>query len=220
MKNEVVLALDFDTTVAEQIKDYPLFRLVSDGSNAYEKDGDRTVWAVNSTTWLDYDKKAFEDLSYYSITVDMKVTGNSGNFMRDNSVISFVPGNNNGAKVGSKNSWHWQIKYLPLLGKLSTVALNGTDVPYKTVDAIPDITKWNDTNSADLPLNKWVTVDVVCDVEAKKSYIFVDGKSIGTVGTFDYGDAGYGDAFTFRFCDVTNFGTKFDNFKIQAMTLG
>ena len=220
MKNEVVLALDFDKTVEEQIKDYPFFRLVSDAGNKYEKDGDRTVWAVNSTTWLDYDKKAFEDLSYYSITVDMKVTGNSGNFMRDNSVISFVPGNNNGAKVGSKNSWLWQVKYLPLLGKLSTVALNGTDVPYKTVDAIPDITKWNDTNSADLPLNTWVTVDVVCDVEAKKSYIFVDGKPIGNVGTFDYGDAGYGDAFTFRFCDVTNFGTKFDNFKIQAMTLG
>lgn len=218
MKSDVILALDFDKPVAEQIVDYPYFRLVSDGNNTYEKDGDRTVWGVNSTTWLDYDKKAFTDLSYYSITVDVKVTGNPKSYMRDNSVISFVPGNNNGSKVGTKVGWIWQVKYIPLLGKLATKALNGTDVPYKTVEDIPDVTQWNAANSADLPDGKWVTLDVVCDVEAKLSYIFVDGTPIGSVATFDYDDAGYGDAFTFRFCDVVDFGTKFDNFKIQAMT--
>ena len=73
-------------------------------------------------------------------------------------------------------------------------------------------------DSVDIPDGKWVTLDVVCDVEAKLSYIFVDGKPIGSVGTLDYGDAGYGDAFTFRFGDVVDFGTKFDNFKVRAMT--
>lgn len=219
MKNEAVLALDFDVPVAEQIKDYPYFKLVSDGSNAYEKDGDRTVWAVNSTTWLDYDKKAFENLSYYSITLDMKVTKEAGDFLRDNSVISFVPGNNNGAKVGAKNLFRWQVKYVPLLGKLATKALNGTDKNTWTTEVTDELLQqFTAANSADIPLNKWVTLDVVCDIEAKKSYIFVDGQPIGSVDTFDYNDTGYGDAFTFRFCDVANFGTKFDNFKIQAMT--
>ncbi len=218
LKSDVILALDFDKKVAEQIVDYPYFRLVSDGSNTYEKDGDRTVWGVNSTTWLDYDKKAFEDLSYYSITVDMKVTQPAGDFVRDNSVISFVPGNNNGAKVGTKNAWIWQVKYVPVLGKLATKALNGTDKATWKTEATEDLLLQFAGKSADLPLNKWVTVDVVCDIEAKLSYIFVDGQPIGSVATFDYDDTGYGDAFTFRFCDVTNFGTKFDNFKIQAMT--
>ena len=219
MKSDVVLALDFDKPVAEQIVDYPYFRLVSDGNNTYEKDGDRTVWGVNSTTWLDYDKKAFADLSYYSITVDMKVTKDAGSMVRDNSVISFVPGNNNGAKVGTKNGWIWQVKYVPLLGKLATKALNGTDQKTWKTEVTDDLLlQFNDSNSADIPLNKWVTVDVVCDIEAKQSHIFVDGKPIGSVATFDYDDVGYGDAFTFRFCDVTDFGTKFDNFKIQAMT--
>lgn len=219
MKNEVILALDFDKTVAEQIVDYPYFKLVSDGNNAYEKDGNRTVWAVNSTTWLDYDKKAFENLSYYSITVDMKVTKDAGDFLRDNSVISFVPGNNNGAKVGTKNLFRWQVKYVPLLGKLATQALNGTDKNSWQTEVTDELLqKFNDSISADISLNEWVTLDVVCDVEAKKSHIFVNSKPIGSVDTFDYNDTGYGNAFTFRFCDVTDFGTKFDNFKIQAMT--
>ena len=218
MKNEVILALDFDVPVAEQIKDYPLFRLVSDGANTYEKDGDRTIWGVNSTTWLDYDKKAFEGLSYYSITVDMKVTGNPNSMWRDNSVISFVPGNNNGAKVGTKNSWIWQVKYVPVLKSLATKALNGTDKNTWKTEATSDLVQQFAGKSATLEDGKWVTLDVVCDIEAKLSYIFVDGQPIGSVATFDYDDAGYGDAFTFRFCDVVDFGTKFDNFKIQAMT--
>lgn len=218
MKNEVILALDFDVPVAEQIKDYPLFRLVSDGANTYEKDGDRTIWGVNSTTWLDYDKKAFEGLSYYSITVDMKVTGNPDSMWRDNSVISFVPGNNNGAKVGTKNGWIWQVKYVPVLKSLATKALNGTDKNTWKTEATPDLVQQFAGKSAAIEDGKWVTLDVVCDIEAKLSYIFVDGQPIGSVATFDYDDTGYGDAFTFRFCDVVDFGTKFDNFKIQAMT--
>jgi len=218
MKSDVILALDFDVPVAEQIKDYPLFRLVSDGNNTYEKDGDRSVWGVNSTTWLDYDKKAFEDLSYYSITVDMKVTGNPNSFWRDNSVISFVPGNNNGTKVGTKNQFVWQVKYVPVLKSLATKALNGTNKDTWTTEVTDDLINQFAGKSAVIEDGKWVTVDVVCDIEAKQSYIFVDGQPIGSVATFDYDDAGYGDAFTFRFCDVVDFGTKFDNFKIQAMT--
>ena len=218
MKNEVILALDFDVPVAEQIKDYPYFKLVSDGTNTYEKDGDRTVWGINSVTWLDYDKKAFEDLSYYSITIDMKVTGNPTQWWRDNSVISFVPGYNDGKKVGTKVGWIWQVKYVPVLKSLATKALNGTDKNTWKTEATDDLLQQFKGVSADLPDGKWVTVDVVCDIEAKLSYIFVDGQRIGSVATFDYDDAGYGDAFTFRFCDVVDFGTKFDNFKIQAMT--
>ena len=218
MKSDVILALDFDVPVSEQIVNYPYFRLVSDGANKYEKDGNRSVWAVNSTTWLDYDKKAFEDLSYYSITVDVKVSGRSTDTWRDNSVISFVPGYNNGAKVGTKVGWIWQVKYVPVLGKLATKALNGTDKSTWKTEVTDDLLLQFAGKSADLPDGKWVTVDVVCDIEAKQSHIFVDGQPIGSVATFDYDDAGYGDAFTFRFCDVTDFGTKFDNFKIQAMT--
>jgi hypothetical protein len=220
MKNEVILALDFDVPVAEQIKDYPLFRLVSDGANTYEKDGDRSVWGVNSTTWLDYDKKAFDGLSYYSITVDMKVTGNPNSMWRDNSVISFVPGNNNGTKVGTKNQFVWQVKYVPVLDKIATEPLNGTDIPYKTLDAVPadKLAKFTDASSADLKEGQWITIDVVCDIEAKKSYVFADGKPIGSVSTFDYQDPKYKDAFSLRFCDVPSFGTRLDNFCIQAMT--
>ena len=218
LKSDVILALDFDVPVSEQIVGYPYFRLVSDGGNKYEKDGNRSIWAVNSTTWLDYDKRAFDNLSYYSITFDMKVSGNPKGNMRDNSVISFVPGTNNGVKVGSSQAWIWQIKYLPLLGKLTTKQLNGVDVAYKTVESGPDSAAWNSTNSIDFAENTWVTVDVVCDVAQKLSYIFVDGTPIGSVATFDYSAAKYGDAFSFRFCDVPDFGTKFDNFKIQAMT--
>ena len=218
MKSDVILALDFDKPVEEQMAEYPYFRLATGKNNKLEKDGDRTVWGVNSVTWLDYDKKAFTDLSYYSITVDMKVTANPEGQLRDNSVISFVPGYNNGAKVGSKVGWIWQVKYVPVLGKLATKALNGTDKATWKTESTEELLQQFAGKSADLPLNEWVTVDVVCDVAAKLSYIFVDGTPIGSVATFDYGDTGYGDAFTFRFCDVVDFGTKFDNFKIQAMT--
>ena len=148
----------------------------------------------------------------------MKVSGRSTDTWRDNSVISFVPGYNNGAKVGTKVGWIWQVKYVPVLGKLATKALNGTDKSTWKTEVTDDLLLQFAGKSADLPDGKWVTVDVVCDIEAKQSHIFVDGQPIGSVATFDYDDAGYGDAFTFRFCDVTDFGTKFDNFKIQAMT--
>ncbi len=218
MKSDIILALDFDKPVSEQIADYPYFRLATGQNNKLEKDGDRTIWSVDAVTWLDYDKKAFNDLSYYSITFDMKVTANPDGQLRDNSVVSFVPGFNNGKQVGTKVGWVWQVKYVPVLGKLATKALNGTNKSTWQTEATDALIQQFEGKSADLPLNKWVTVDVVCDIEAKKSYIFVDSKPIGEVATFDYDDAGYGDAFTFRFCDVTDFGTKFDNFKIQAMT--
>ena len=216
-KSDTIIQLDFDKTVAEQIKDYPYFTLVSDGQNAYQNIDGRSAWDVNSSTFIDYDKRAFNDLEYYSITFDLMIA-DKGSSLRDNSVFSFVPGYKNGGKVGESVGWIWQIKYLPLLDRLSTKALNGTAIPYKTVDDIPDVSAYNDSNGVTFTVGNWVTVDAVCDVSAGRSYIFVDGKPIGSVSTFDYNNKRYADAFTLRFCDNAEFDTKIDNFKILAMT--
>ena len=222
MKNEYVLKIDFEKPIVEEIKDYPYFSIVNPGTITNEKNGDRTVGHINSVTWFDYDKKAFENLSYYSITFDMMVA-NKGTYARDNSVVSFVPGTKNGSKAeGASQGWIWQVKYVPVLDKVATLALNGTDIPYKTLDAVPaeKLANFTDANSAELKEGQWITIDVVCDIEAKKSYVFADGKPIGSVNTFDYNDSKYKDAFSLRFCDVTSFGTRLDNFCIQAMTIG
>lgn len=221
MKNEVVFQLDFDRDVADQAAEYPYFRVVGNGSTIQlVKDGDRTAGLITDVTWFDYDKQAFTGLSYYSITFDMMVSDADAH-ARDNSVVSFVPGYNNGTKVGTSVGWNWQIKYVPVLGKIATKALNGTDIPYKTYADVPQnvLDGFTDANSFDLKEGQWVTIDVVCDVAAKKSYVFADGKAIGTVNNVDYTNANFGDAFSLRFCDVPDFRTMLDNFKIQAMTL-
>lgn len=220
MKNEYVLKIDFEKPISEEIKDYPFFSIVDANTIANEKSGDRTVGHIKGVTWFDYDKKAFENLSYYSITFDMMVA-DKGDYARDNSVVSFVPGTKGGKKAdGASQGWNWQVKYVPVLDKVATVALNGTDIPYKTLDAVPadKLDKFTSASSADLKEGQWITIDIVCDIEAKKSYVFADGKPIGSVSTFDYQDPKYKDAFSLRFCDVSSFGTRLDNFCIQAMT--
>lgn len=217
-KSDTVIKLDFDEKVEKQLEDYPYFTLVSDGRNAYQSLNGRSVWDVNSSTFIDYDKRAFESLDYYSISFDVMIA-DKGTSLRDSSIFSFVPGYNNGNKVGSSVSWIWQVKYLPLLDRLSTKALNGTDVPYQSKEDIPDITAYNDSNGKAFSEDTWATVDVVCDVNASRSYIFVDGTPIGSVSTFDYNNPDYANAFSLRFCDNTEFDTKIDNFKIVAMTL-
>ena len=151
------------------------------------------------------------------MTFDIKFDGNRAEHLRDISVVSFIPGYKYGMQVGSKVAWNWQIKYLPVLGLLSTEPLNGQSIPYTSIDAIPDVSKWNSSNSAELPDGEWATVDIVCDIDAKVSYIFVNGQPIGTRPTFDYSDSGYSNAFSFRFHDFSRSGIKLDNFKIQAM---
>ena len=139
--------------------------------------------------------------------------------MRDTSVFSFVPGMNGGTRVGSTVTHAWQIKYIPLLDKLSTKALNGTDVPYTKVEDIPNIEAYNSSNTVNYTLNKWVTVLSIFDLEAETSYIFVDGTPIGTVNGFTHTNKSYSDAFTLRFCDNINHTTLFDNFRIDSYTV-
>ena len=217
VKSDVILQLDFDRSIASQLADYPEFTLVSDSANSYGGDEERTFWVINSTTWLDYDKSVFVDLKYYSMTFDIKFDGNRAEHARDISVVSFIPGYKYGMQVGSNVEFNWQIKYLPLLGLLSTEPLNGQSIPYTSIDAIPDVSKWNSSNSVELPDGEWATVNIVCDVDAKTSYIFVNGALIGTRPTFDYTNPNYANAFSFRFLDFTRRGIKLDNFKIQAM---
>ena len=213
-----ILTLDFDKPVAEEIGDSSYFRLVSDNNNQYIQDGDRSVWAINSVTWIDYDKQVFTSHDYVAISFDMKASGNPENFYRDCSVFSFVPGYQNGAKVGTKVSWMWQIKYLPLLEKLSTKALNGTDIPYTKIEDIPDISQWNETNSADLEYGNWANVTIIFAVKEGTSFIFADGKFIGKTSNFNHLDEAYNDVFSMRLCDVTAFGIMLDNFRITAMS--
>ena len=221
VKGDVILRLDFDDTVSSELSAYPYFSLVSDSSNTYSEGDGRTVWAVNNATWIDYDKRAFEDLKYYSITFDLMFDGDPSSNLRDISVISFVPGYKNGAQVGSSVGWNWQIKYIPLLGKLATVSVNGQSIPYSTPEDVPEDKMPTDSNSVDFPTNTWVTVDIVYDVDAKTTHIFVGDKSIGTIYTsVDYGDPDFGDAFSLRFIDFGRTGLKFDNLMIQSMASG
>lgn len=225
--DETILSLDFDQKVSEELQAYPYFTLVSDGSNIYELQEDRSVWAVNSTTWIDYNKLAFENIDYYIISFDTMVTAkpaytsSNTSGARDNSVFSFVPGNNGGIKVGTSNDYLWQLKYVPLLDKLASLQLNGTGVNFKytSADEIPEdvLATFNESTSADFGLNEWATVTIICNSIAKESYIFVNETYIGERTIPDHSNTNYGDAFSIRFVDNPAFGTKIDNFKIQGL---
>ena len=211
------IALNFDTAVATELSSYPYFTLVSDKNNKRVSSDGRSAWSIGSTTYIDYDADVFDNSSILVVSFDMKVT-KKGSTMRDTSVFSFVPGMNGGTKVGSTVTHAWQIKYLPLLDKLSTKALNGTDVPYKTIEDIPNIDAYNSSNTVNYPLNKWATVVSIFDLESQISYVFVDGTPIGTVSGFAHTNKSFADAFTLRFCDNANHTTLFDNFRIDSYT--
>lgn len=213
--NGTLLKLDFSTPVSTQLASYKGFTLVSDKNNSYVTDNGRSAWKIGSTTFIDYGKETLYESDMVAVSFDMKVS-QKGDTMRDTSVFSFVAGMKDGKKVGSSVTHHWLVKYIPVLDKLSTKALNGTDIPYPSIDLVPNPDDYNSTNTVAMPTNKWVTVNAICDLEKQLSYIFVDGTYIGRLNGINYGDEKYSEAFTLRFCDNAAHTTLFDNFKMVS----
>ena len=72
-------------------------------------------------------------------------------------------------------------------------------------------------NSIDYIIGDWVKISIIADFAAKKSYIYVDGVSIGSVSLVDHNNAKYKDAFSLRFCDGDYYTAYFDNFEISGI---
>lgn len=222
---DTVLKLDFDKAVAEELKEYSGFELVSDTDNSYKTLDGRTVWDIGRVNFIDYAPEKLTSMDMVNVSFDVRFDNNTGHTnYRDNSIFSIVAGYNGGVRPSgaTTTSFSWFVKYVSMFKKLSTVALNGTSAPYITPNSSSEdianaSSNYTGSNSADYTLRSWATVSIMLDMKNLTAYAFVDGKSIGTRSIPNHSDPKYGGAFSMRIFDVTSYDGYIDNFKISKV---
>ena len=177
-KGDAILALDFETPVADAIGDK--LALGTNSSTIVDEDGNK-VLDVKQTQIIDSENYAIFGAEYMLFTAKIKFGAHSLGANGDESLISFIYGRSGNDSVGQKVEWGRQVAFI--YDGTTKVALTKS----------PAAGQW-----ATITFDEWVDLTIIGCADSDKYYVFIGDTLLGSVTRYDYTDEAFGGGATLR----------------------
>ena len=181
---DAVLALDFETPIAEAIGDK--LALGTNTATIVEQDGNM-VLDVKHTRINDSENHVIFGADYMLFTAKIKFGAHSLGTETKESLINFINGYSDMNQVGEKVEWNWCLAFI--YDGTTKVALTKTPSAGQSVAVTFD---------------EWMDLTIIGCADSDKYYVFINDTLLGSVARFDDTAAVFGGGATLRIGESGN----------------